>query len=223
MPDQANPLWSEVDRYITEQLVRPDLALEHALESSAAAGMPAIAVAPNQGKLLYLLARMLRATSILEIGTLGGYSTIWLARGLEKGGHLLSLEVDAKHALVATENVARARLTHMVDVRVGPALELLPSVKGPFDMVFIDADKANIPAYFDWAVKLSRPGALIVVDNVVREGALADAATTDAAVLGVRRLHEMIAGDSRVEATTIQTVGTKGYDGLTLAVVAGGV
>jgi predicted O-methyltransferase YrrM len=221
MPDDANPRWTAVDEYITETLVQPDAALQHALDASVAAGMPAIAVAPNQGKLLFMLARMQRARAILEIGTLGGYSTIWLARGLEKGGRVESLEVDPKHALVATENIARARLTHLVDVHVGPALELLPQVKGPFDMVFIDADKPNIPAYFEWAVKLSRPGALIVVDNVIREGAVADGSSTDASVLGVRRLNEMIAADSRIEATTIQTVGSKGWDGLTFALVVG--
>ncbi len=219
MPDRVNPLWAAVDQYITEHLVQPDGALEHALESSVAAGLPEIAVSPNQGKLLHLLARMLRARAILEIGTLGGYSTIWLARALEKGGRVISLELDPKHAIVAQENVARARLTHMVDVHVGAALDLLPTLEGPFDMIFIDADKPNIPAYFEWAVKLARPGALIVVDNVIREGAVADASSVDPSVLGVRRLNEMIAGDSRVEATTIQTVGSKGYDGLTLALV----
>ena len=198
MPDRVNPLWAAVDQYITEHLVQPDGALEHALESSVAAGLPEIAVSPNQGKLLHLLARMLRARAILEIGTLGGYSTIWLARGLEKGGRVISLELDPKHAIVAQENVARARLTHMVDVHVGAALDLLPKLEGPFDMIFIDADKPNIPAYFEWAVKLARPGALIVVDNVIREGAVADGTSTDPSVLGVRRLNEMIAADSRL-------------------------
>ena len=215
--------WSAVDRYITETLVQPDSALDAALEASAAAGLPAIAVAPPQGKLLHLLARLRHARLILEIGTLGGYSTIWLARALPPGGRLVTIEVDEKHAAVAASNVARAGLAAIVDVRVGAALETLPRLgiegEGPFDLTFIDADKPNIPSYFEWALKLAAPGGLIVVDNVIRDGAIVDAASTDASVRGVRRLNEMLRTDHRVSATTIQTVGAKGYDGFTLALV----
>ena len=218
-------LWATVDRYIAEQLVPADAALDAALEASTAAGLPAIAVAPNQGKLLYLLARLRGARRILELGTLGGYSTIWLARALPEDGRLVTLEADPRHAEVARENIARAGLDTRVAVRVGRALDTLPVLAeegaGPFDFTFIDADKPAMPDYFTWALRLSRPGSLIVCDNVVRDGALADASSTDASVQGVRRLHEMIAAEPRVSATTIQTVGSKGYDGFTLALVNG--
>jgi predicted O-methyltransferase YrrM len=215
--------WIDVDAYITDTLVDQDAALDGALEASAAAGLPSIAVAPPQGKLLHLLARVRGARKILEIGTLGGYSTIWLARALPPGGRLLTLEADEKHATVARANIARAGLGSVVEVRLGAALETLPRLTaeraGPFDLVFIDADKPNIPSYFDWALRLTAPGALIIVDNVVRSGAIVDAASSDASVLGVRRLNEMIRTNRRVMATTIQTVGAKGYDGFTIALV----
>jgi predicted O-methyltransferase YrrM len=220
-------LWTAVDHYITDLLVPPDVALEAAQRASVAAGLPAIAVAPNQGKLLHLLARIQGARNILEIGTLGGYSTIWLARALPAGGRLITLEADAKHAEVARANIARAGLAEVVEVRLGRALDTLPMLeaegRGPFDFTFIDADKPGIPEYFVWALRMSRAGSVIVVDNVIRDGEVADAASADPNVLGVRRFNEMLAGEPRVSATTIQTVGSKGYDGLTIAlVVAGG-
>ena len=215
--------WSSVDRYLTDLLIGPDTALDAAQDASVAAGLPAIAVAPNQGKLLYLLARMLHARSILEIGTLGGYSTIWLARALGLGGRLVTLELDPKHAAVATSNIARAGLSDVVDVRVGEAINLLPELerdgRAPFDLVFIDADKHSIPEYFQWALRLSRPGTLIVVDNVVRAGAVVDAESTDPNIQGVRRFNEMLSRETRVSATTLQTVGSKGYDGLAFVLV----
>ena len=215
--------WSSVDRYLTDLLIGPDTALDAAQDASVAAGLPAIAVAPNQGKLLYLLARMLHARSILEIGTLGGYSTIWLARALGPGGRLVTLELDPKHAAVATSNIARAGLSDVVDVRVGEAINLLPELerdgRAPFDLVFIDADKHSIPEYFQWALRLSRPGTLIVVDNVVRAGAVVDAESTDPNIQGVRRFNEMLSRETRVSATTLQTVGSKGYDGLAFVLV----
>ena len=217
--------WTAVDRYTTEMLVAPDAVLDAAVEASNAAGLPQIAVAPNQGKLLHLLARAHGARKILEIGTLGGYSTIWLARALPPGGRLTTLEIDARHAEVARANIARAGLASVVEVRLDPALETLPRLAaeraGPFDMTFIDADKPNIPSYFEWALKLSAPGALIVVDNVIRDGAVIDGASTDASVKGVRRLNELLRAEPRVSATTIQTVGSRGYDGFTLVVVGG--
>jgi len=211
--------WDEVDRYISETLVQPDAVLAAALEASERAGLPAISVSPAHGKFLWLLARLLDAKRILEIGTLGGYSAIWLARGLAPGGHLITLEALEKHAAVARENIAQARLAHAVEVRVGTALATLPQLDGPFDLTFIDADKQNNAAYFRWALKLSRPGSLIVVDNVVRSGAVADPRSSDSAVQGVRKLNELIAAEPRVAATAIQTVGIKGYDGFAVALV----
>ena len=212
-------LWSQVDDYLGEVLVPADPALDAALAASKAAGLPEIAVAPNQGKLLNLLARLAGARSILEIGTLGGYSTIWLARALPADGRLITLEADPKHAEVARANIAAAGFADVVDVRLGKALDTLPSVEGPFDLVFIDADKPNTPHYFEWALRLSRLGTVIIVDNVIRSGAVADASNTDPAILGVRKLHELIAAEPRVDATALQTVGVKGYDGFTLALV----
>lgn len=216
-------LWTAVDRYIADMFVPKDDALDAALAESTAAGLPAISVAPNQGKLLHLLVRISGARTILEIGTLGGYSTIWMARALPRGGRLVTLESDPKHAEVAVANIARAGLGDLVDVRVGLALDTLPLLagegRGPFDLVFIDADKANMPHYFTWALKLSHPGTLIVADNVVRDGAVIDASSDDPSVQGVRRLNEMIAAESRVTGTTIQTVGSKGYDGFALVLV----
>jgi len=215
--------WTAVDRYFAEALVGADPALDAALETSAAAGLPAINVSPTQGKLLYILARLLGARAILEIGTLGGYSAIWMARALKPGGRLITLEADQAHADLARANVARAGLRDVVDVRVGKALESLPIVAadgtGPFDLIFIDADKANTSAYFTWALKLARVGALIIVDNVVRKGAVADAATRDPDVQGMRRFIEMAGAEPRVDATAIQTVGSKGYDGFSIVLV----
>jgi len=215
--------WTEVDRYITEKLLRPDRALDAALRSTAKAGLPPINVSPPQGMLLMLLARAQGARRILEIGTLGGYSTIWLARALPAGGVLTTLELDPKHARVAAANIRRAGLSHVVEVRQGPALETLPMLeaerKGPFDLFFIDADKPSNPDYFAWALKLSRPGSLIIVDNVIRDGAVVDGRSRDPDVRGVRRLNDMIAAEPRVIATEIQTVGSKGYDGFAIALV----
>jgi predicted O-methyltransferase YrrM len=215
--------WTAVDRYITDLLVPSDAALEEALRSSAAAGLPPIAVSPAQGKLLHLLARAQGARNILEIGTLGGYSTIWLARALPPSGRLITLEVDPSHAQVARDNIARAGLAAVVDLRLGPALDTLPQLaaegRAPFDFIFIDADKAGIPDYFAWALKLCRRGAIIIVDNVVRNGAVVDPRSDDPGVQGVRRFNELLAVEPRVSATTIQTVGSKGYDGFTLALV----
>lgn len=216
-------LWTTVDQYIADQLAPADAALKTALETSAAAGLPPINVSPNQGKLLHIFARLVGARAILEIGTLGGYSSIWLARALAPGGRLITLEADARHAELARTNIAGAGLASVVDVRVGNALETLPKLAAegaaPFDLVFIDADKANTPSYFTWALTLARVGALIIVDNVVRKGAVADATTTDADVQGMRRFYEMAAAESRVMATAIQTVGSKGYDGFSVALV----
>jgi predicted O-methyltransferase YrrM len=222
----AEDQWTEVDRYFSASLLPSDPVLEAALEESAAAGLPAISVSPNQGKFLQILAEIIGARSILEIGTLGGYSTIWLARGLRAGGRLITLEIDPKHAEVAQRNVARAGLAKIVDVRLGSAIETLPQLatesRGPFDLTFIDADKQNIPTYFEWALKLSRPGSVIIVDNVVRDGAVVDASSSDPSVQGVRRFIELAASDARVSGTVIQTVGIKGYDGLAIFLVRPG-
>ncbi len=216
----TNQLWTDVDRYLTDRLIPPDAALDAALATSATAGLPEIAVSPNHGKLLHLLAKIQGARKILEIGTLGGYSTIWLALALAPGGHLITLENDPRHADVARANLGNAGLGRIVQVRVGAALDTLPQLvaegRGPFDLIFIDADKVNTPAYFTWALTLSRPGSLIVVDNVVRDGAVADASSTDQAVQGMRQFLELVRSEPRVEATAIQTVGIKGYDGLAL-------
>jgi len=220
----ADEQWTQVDQYFSERLLPSDPALESAIEMSVAAGLPAISVSPNQGKLLQILARLVDARSILEIGTLGGYSTIWLARGLRAGGYLVTLEIDPKHADVARSNISRAGLSDIVEVRIGNALETLSQLsaerRGPFDLVFIDADKQNIPAYFEWALKLSRPGTLIVVDNVVRSGAVIDAASGDPSVQGVRRFVELLGAETGASGTVLQTVGIKGYDGLAIVLVA---
>jgi len=218
-------LWTAVDQYISEVLVPHDAALSAALESSTAAGLPPIQVAPNQGKLLHLIARIQGARNILEIGTLGGYSTIWLARALPGGGRLITLEVDPKHAEVARSNFARAGLDAVVELRLGAALDTLPQIaaegRGPFDLVFIDANKSQMPEYFAWALKLSRPGSIIIADNVVRDGAVINAASPDPDIQGVRRFNEMLATEKRVTATELQTVGSKGYDGFALILVTG--
>ena len=220
--------WTAVDDYITDLLVPEDPALEAAAAASTAAGLPPISVTANQGKLLALLAQVQGAHTILELGTLGGYSTIWLARALPAGGRLVTLEANAEYAALARENIARAGLAETVELRVGPALQTLPELAGegagPFDLIFIDADKKNNPGYFEWALKLSRPGTLIIVDNVVRGGAILDPGADDPTVgnegiRGVRRFFELLAAERGVSATAIQTVGGKGYDGFALAVV----
>jgi predicted O-methyltransferase YrrM len=220
--------WTEVDRYMTAQLVPEAPALEAALRSSDEAGLPPIAVTPNQGKLLELLARVHGARTILELGTLGGYSTIWLARALPRGGRIVTLEANPRYAEVAAANIARAGFADVVELRVGPALETLPELAaesaGPFDLVFIDADKGNYPGYFEWSLKLSRPGTVIVGDNVVRDGAILDPDADDPSggndtIKGVRRFYELLAAEPRVSATAIQTVGAKGHDGFALAIV----
>jgi len=217
------PQWTAVDRYITDLLVGSDPVLEAALQANAAAGLPSIDVTPNQGKLLHLLARMLPARRILEIGTLGGYSTIWLARALPAESRLITLEAESKHAEVARANLQRAGLERVVDLRLGPALETLPKLAdegcGPFDLIFIDADKPNNAAYLGWALKLTRPGSLIIGDNVVRNGAVIEAGSDDPRVQGTRRFYEMLSAEPRVSATAIQTVGSKGYDGFAVALV----
>jgi predicted O-methyltransferase YrrM len=212
--------WTEVDRYFSDRMHPDDKVLEDAIAAGEAAGLPQIQVSATQGKLLQILAQTLRASSILEIGTLAGYSTICLARGLRAGGRVVSLEVDPKHAEVAKANFARAGLSRAIDLRVGNALETLPQLAkesgGNFDLIFIDADKANIPAYFEWALRMSHPGTLIIVDNVVRDGGVIDADSEDPSIQGVRRFVEMLAGLKGLSGTTIQTVGTKGYDGFAI-------
>ena len=216
----TNETWAKVDEYFSSLFVQHDDALDQALSASADAGLPSINVAPNQGKLLQLLVRVCGAQRVLEIGTLGGYSTIWMARGLPAPGTLTTLEVDARHASVARENFKRARIDGMVELREGAALDSLRALVNekvaPFDFIFIDADKANIPHYFTWSLQLSRVGTIIVVDNVVREGEVANAASTDASVVGVRKFSEMAAVESRVSVTAVQTVGVKGYDGFAI-------
>jgi predicted O-methyltransferase YrrM len=215
--------WTAVDGYLAEKLIPSDPALDSAQAATAAAGMPAISVSPTQGKLLELLAMTLRAKSILEIGTLGGYSTIWLARGLASGGKIITLEKEPKHADVARANIARAGFAEVVELRVGSALDLLPKLASedhePFDLVFIDADKQNIPAYFDWAVTLAHAGSMIIVDNVVRDGDVINADTDDTGTQGVRRFFDRVSTSALVTSTAIQTVGVKGYDGFTLSIV----
>src|ERR1700743_109777 len=216
----TNATWTAVDDYFANLLLSPDKALDQALSDSIASGLPSIAVSPLQGKQLLILAQMQNPKKFLEVGTLGGYSTIWLARSLPDDGRLVTCEFSPKHAEVARANIARAGLSHLVEVRVGPALDTLPLLaaekRGPFDFIFVDADKKNNPGYFEWALKLSRPGSVILVDNTVRDGAIADLKNADPDLEGTRRMHEQIAAESRVTATAIQTVGAKGYDGFTL-------
>jgi predicted O-methyltransferase YrrM len=215
--------WAAVENYFNELLIPPDPILDAATKAIDAAGIANVSVTPNEGKLLWMLARVLGARNILEIGTLGGYSTIWLARALAPGGRIITLEFNPKHAAIARENIARAGLVEMVDLRVGRALESLPVVagegRGPFDLIFIDADKKNNWEYFVWALKLSRRGSVIIVDNVMRDGAVLDASSTDSDIRGIRRFTEMLARETRVSATALQTVGSKGYDGFAIALV----
>jgi predicted O-methyltransferase YrrM len=215
--------WDAVDAYVAEQLLHDDPVLDDVLRVSADAGLPAIALSPPQAKLLHLIARVHGARRILELGTLGGYSTIWLARALPADGQLITLELNPDYAEVAVANTHRAGVAGPIQIRVGPALDsmcaLIAEDAGPFDLIFIDADKQSTPEYFEHALELSRPGTVIITDNVVRGGALVDPATEDPRALGMRRFHELLATETRVSATTIQTVGSKGYDGFTLALV----
>lgn len=224
MTDNTNQAqWTAVDEYLNELHVGSDEALEQALTRSTDAGLPAIAVSPTQGKFMMMLARIQGARRILEIGTLGAYSTIWFAKALPADGRIITIESEPKHAEVARENVEAAGFGEIVDVRLGKALDVLPDIAaenvGPFDFTFIDADKPNIPEYFDWALRLSHSGSIIIVDNVIREGAVIDANSEDASVQGVRRLNDRLARESSVTVTTLQTVGGKGYDGFTIALV----
>lgn len=216
----AQERWTQVDDYLAGALIPSDAALDAAVRAGVDAGMPQIQVSPTQGKLLYLLARVLGARKILEIGTLAGYSTIWMARALPPDGRLITLEVDPNHAEIARSNFRLARLDSMIEVRVGAALDSLPGLAaegaGPFDLVFIDADRENIPEYVAWALRLSRPGTAMIVDNVVRQGAVVDTSSTDSGVRGVRRMFDLVASEPRLEATALQTVGVKGHDGFAM-------
>jgi predicted O-methyltransferase YrrM len=215
--------WTAFDNYIAKLFLPRDPALSAALEASAAAGLPSIQVSAAQGKMLHLLARTNGASRILEIGTLGAYSTIWLARALPPGGNLITLEADPKHAEIARANIARAGLADTVELRLGRAQETLPQLlaekQGPFDLIFIDADKPGYAVYLDWCLKLARPGTLVIADNVVRKGKVAEASGGDADVKGIRAFNKRLAAEKRVSATIIQTVGSKGYDGFAMAVV----
>ena len=215
--------WTAVDQYLSDLLLPADSVLKSVLESSAAAGLPSINVSPTQGKLLNLMARMCGAKRILEIGTLGGYSTIWLARALPADGKLITLEAEPKHAKVATANIDRAGLSKLVEVRLGPALQTLSQLvdqKSPlFDFIFIDADKPGYPAYLEWSLKLSRPGTVIVADNIIRDGAIIDSNHEDPRVQAVRKFNQMLGSNPQLSATALQTVGIKGYDGFAVALV----
>lgn len=219
----SQELWTAVDNYIVHKMLPADDSLDQAVRASEEAGLPSIQVSPAQGKFLYMLAKVHRAKRILEVGTLGGYSTIWLARALPDDGRLITMEIDPKHAAVAQSNLDREGVSNKVELLTGNALDLLPDLEkrneSPFDLSFIDADKVNIPAYFESALRMSRPGSLILVDNVVRNGAVVDASSHDPSVQGVQKLNDMIAHDPRVTATVLQTVGIKGYDGLAIALV----
>ncbi|GAA4793320.1 O-methyltransferase [Olivibacter ginsenosidimutans] len=218
-----NHLFAQVEQYINERTAQEDDVLKEVHKSIEKADMPAISVSASQGKLLQLLTKLVQATNILELGTLAGYSTIWLARALPSNGKLISLEFSTKHAEVAQRNIERANLSHVVDIRVGKALDLLPQIKaageGPFDLIFIDADKPPYLEYFNWAIQLARPGTLIIADNVIREGQVLDPRTKDDKVIGVQKLNESLRGNPKVFSTIIQTVGTKEHDGMVLAIV----
>ena len=215
--------WTAVDQYFSDTLVPTDAALDHALQTSVAGNLPPIQVTPTQGKLLQLLARTVNARHILEIGTLGAYSTIWLARALPSDGKLITLEANPKHAEISRGNIANAGLGHLVELRLGLALESLPKLAAeklpPFDLIFIDANKDQMPEYFEWSLKLARPGGLIIGDNVARKGGVIDAHSKEIDVQGARRFLEMVGRESRVSATALQTVGAKGYDGFSLILV----
>lgn len=219
----SQELWTKVEEYFGP-VVQEDEALRAAATEGAKAGLPPIAVSPNEGKLLQLMAKIVGARKILEVGTLAGYSTIWLARGLSEGGRIITLEYEQKHADVARKNIERAGLAGIVDIRVGDATKTMPELlkegAGPFDLIFLDANKDGYPAYFAWSLKLARKGTVIVADNVVRDGGVIDAASKDASIQGVRRLNELVAAEKRVSATAIQTVGSKGYDGFAVVLVS---
>ena len=216
-------VWEAVDKFLDKMMIPHDSALEDALAAAAAAKLPAIQVSSVQGKFLQLLARILGARNVLEIGTLGGYSTLWMARALPEGGRIITLEADPKHADVAKKNFARAGVESKVELRLGKALDTLPQVAadglGPFDLFFIDANKSNMPEYFEWSLKLARQGSVIIADNVVREGAVLDAKSKDADIQGIRRFLEMVGKEKRVSGTALQTVSTKSYDGFALVLV----
>lgn len=225
-PARDSDDWARVDDYFTQRLAPEDPTLQAVLAANAAGGLPTHDVSAMQGKMLALFVTMTGARRVLEIGTLGGYSTIWMARALPEGGQITTIEANPHHAQIARGNLDHAGLnlagqSARVDLRLGAALEVLPDLTGPFDLIFIDADKPNNPAYLDWALRLSRPGTVIIGDNVVRGGAVTDEDSTDANVRGVRRFIDMIADDPRLEATALQTVGEKGWDGFVLAVVKG--
>ena len=224
-PLETDELWTAIDDYIDKHLVGEDEVLKAALEASVAAGLPAINVSANQGKLLMLLAQSIGAHRILEIGTLGGYSTIWLARAVPARGQVVSLEIDAGNAAVAAASLQRAGVADRVDIRIGRAVDTLAALEQagvqPFDLVFIDADKQSNPEYLAWALRLTHVGSVIIVDNVVRGGAVADSTATDPSILGIRRMNELIAAEPRLLTTAIQTVGSKGYDGFAIALVVG--
>jgi predicted O-methyltransferase YrrM len=217
----GKPLWAEVDKYFSDTLAPQDEHLVAALKANRQAGLPAIDVSPLQGKFLHVMVRMAAAKRVLEIGLLGGYSTIWMARALARGGRIVSLEYNPKHAEVARQNLKRAGLLSRVDIRVGPALETLPHLtsEGPFDLIFIDADKVNNAAYLDWAIKLARRGSVIIVDNVARHGHIVDAKTGGPDVQGTRKCLKKMGADPRISAFAMQTVGAKGLDGFAMAVV----
>lgn len=221
MSDPTPELWRRVDAYLTETLVGHDPGLEHAVADQRAAGLPPIEVAPVNGKFLHLIARISGARRVLEIGTLGAYSTIWMARGIPSDGQVITIEAEPRIAEIARANLERAGVAEKVEVRLGRAADVLPTLEGaePFDLVFIDADKPSNPDYLAWALRLARPGTVIVCDNVVREGRVADAASTDPAILGTRRMFEDLAAEARLTATALQTVGSKGWDGFAIAIV----
>lgn len=217
--------WNEIDKYFSDLILKQDNILENTLKTSTDAGLPEIAVAPLHGKFLHLMVKIKGARNILEIGTLGGYSTIWMARALTSGGKLTTLEADPRNADIARQNIEAAGLTDKVDIRIGSALESLLILEqenaGPFDLIFLDADKVNNPNYLQWSLKLSRPGSIIICDNVVRDGEVLQKNSDDENVLGIRQFNELVAANPRLEATALQTVGIKGYDGFMIAVVTG--
>ena len=216
----SQEIWSEVDRYVAERLLGDaDPVFEAILRANAAGGLPAIDVSPAQGKFLHLMVKITGARRVLEIGTLGGYSTAWMASALPAGGRLISLEYAPHHAEVARDNIARAGLLEQVEIRQGAALELLPALEGPFDLVFIDADKPNNAGYLEWAVRLGRPGTVIILDNVIRDGRVTDASSTDRSVEGSRAAFDFLHDHPQLDSTALQTVGLKGYDGFALALV----
>lgn len=216
-------LWTSVDDYISEMLVKQDSSLRAAVSASDAAGLPPIQVSPPLGKFIAMLVRLIGARTILEVGTLGGYSTIWMARAIPDGGKVVTLEIDQKHADIAAMNFEKAGLADKIELHVGNARETLPQLigrgYGPFDLSFIDADKGSNPDYFEWALQMSHPGSVIIVDNVIRDGKVVDASSDDPSVKGVRHLNELMANNPRIDATALQTVGVKGYDGFSIAIV----